>query len=441
MDKTLILEILDDWNGWDSPRETGTPREALARLEPLLEERQVLAISGVRRSGKSTLLRQLGEQVAARYGRERALYVNFEDPRWLPELGPGLLEQIVDAYRERHNPTERAFLFLDEVQEVPDWERWVCSAYDRQQPLKTVVSGSTASLVGGSLGTLLTGRHLATELYPFSLRERLRHQGMVLPEGDYLALRQERTRIRAALAEQLEWGGFPEVCGTPPALARAILQQYFEDIIARDIVFRRPVRDVRTLRALAQFTITNIANELAVGQMAKTYGISLDTVREYLSCLEDAYLVSTVPYASPSLKVVARRGQKAYAVDCGLRNAVSHRFSPDSGRLAENLAFLRLREQGVPTRYWRNGGEVDFVVELDGRPLLINVSYTDSPPERELRSLQPAMSSLGVGSALVVSDDTYREAQDLPEGRIATVPLWYFLVQSLDRLAAESLGG
>ena len=439
MDRTAIWETLDDWNDWASPSDTGTPREALAEIEPFLDERHVLAITGVRRAGKSTLMRQLAERVAERFSREQVLHVNFEDPRWLPELGTQLLEDIVEAYRERHNAGGKAFLFLDEVQAVPDWERWVRSAYDRQQDLKIVVSGSNASLISGTLGSLLTGRHLSFELYPFSLNERLLHQGIGLPEGGYLVLRRQKARIRSALLDHLEWGGFPEICGRAPDFARALLQQYFEDIIARDILFRRSVRDVRALRTLARYAITNISNEIAIGRMANTLSVSADTVREYLGYLQESYLVASAPYASPSLKVVARRNEKIYAVDCGLRNAVSHRFSRDSGRLAENMAFLRLRQQGVRPSYWRNGGEVDFVVDVRGRALIVNVCYADSLPERELNSLQLAMSSLGIEEAIVVSDGLARDATDLPGGRVAVVPLWYFLVSPLEDIVGDAL--
>ena len=438
MNRTAILEILDDWNHWHAQPDTGTPREAVADLASFLDERHILAVTGVRRCGKSTLMRQLGELAAERHDRNQVLHVNFEDPRWLPELGPALLDDLVEAYREQRNPTERAFLFLDEIQAVPDWERWVRAAYDRHRDLKMVISGSTASLIGGTLGTLLTGRHISVELYPFSLRERLLHEGVVVPDGDYYALRRRKTRIRAALAEQIEWGGFPETCGELPDLARVILQQYFEDIVARDVLSRRSVRDARTLKMLAHYSITNIGNELSSTRVAKTLGVSTDTVREYFGYLQEAYLVSGVSYASPSLKVVARRNQKTYAVDCGLRNVVSLRFSRDAGRLAENLVFLRLKTQGVSPSYWRNGGETDFVVETNGLAAVINVCFTDTLPERETRGLECAMSSLNIRNALIVSDNLYREAEDVPLGRAAVVPLWYFLIRPLDTIFQEA---
>jgi len=437
MDRSRILEILNDWNYWQQPAPTGTEREVLGQLEGLLDERHILTLTGVRRSGKRTLMRQLGEVAARRHSREQVLYVNFEDPRWLPELGSGLIDEIVEAYRERYSPGEKAFLLLDEVQNVPEWERWARAIYDRRSDLKMVVSASTASLVEGDLGALLTGRHLAVEVFPFSLGELVRHGGGEVPDGDYQALRRHKTRIRSALATYLEWGSFPETCGKPPEVARLILQQSFEDIIARDVVSRRGVRDARALRALAHYALTNVGNELSVTQTAKTLGISAETVREYLGYLEEVYLVFGVPYASPSLKVVNRRNEKMYAVDCGLRNVVSLRFSRDLGRSAENLAFLWLRHQGLAPRYWRNGAEVDFVVDAGGRRLPINVCCTDSIPAREWNSLQADMAALGASEGLIVSDDLYLEPRTTGDGRVAVMPLWYFLLKPLEAIFGE----
>ena len=223
-------------------------------------------------------------------------------------------------------------------------------------------------------------------------------------------------------------------------MARLILQQYFEDIIARDVVSRRAVRDARTLRALAHYAITNVGNELSVTQTVKTLGISAETVREYLAYLEEAYLVFGVPYASASLKVVARRNEKMYAVDCGLRNVVSHRFSRDAGRLVENTVFLHLKRQGLEPRYWRNGGEVDFVVELDDGALLINVCLTDDVPEREWRGLAQAGAALGADRALLVTDGRYEEATQTGTGRVAVVPLWFFLLKPVQAIADDCFG-
>jgi len=437
MNHAEIMEVLADWNHWDGPADTGTARGALGAVAPWLSERHILVVTGVRRGGKSTFLRQLGEEVARGGCRRQVLHVNFEDPRWLPELGLPLLDQIVSAYRERLRPDDFAYLFLDEIQLVPGWERWVRARYDRDRSVKIVLSGSTSSLIAGALGALLTGRHLSAELFPFSLAERLAHEGHDLPEGDYHDLRSRRDLIRGRLREHLECGGFPEVCARPPVISRTILQHYFEDIIARDVVARHNIRDARALRVLAHYAVTNVANELAPTRTARLLDLSTDTLRQYMAHLEEAYLLGTAGYASPSLKVVAKRNRKVYAVDCGLRNAVARRFSADSGRLAENLVYLRFREQGIQPEYWRNGAEADFILTVGGERLAVNVSFTDELPAREQDSLAHAMSALDIPRGLLVTDGLFRQAETTAAGKVATAPLWYFLLCPTTRLVEE----
>jgi hypothetical protein len=174
MNGEQILAILNDWNFWNTEQECGVPRERyVAQLRRVLDSGQVVVITGPRRSGKSVLMRQLVRSLlSSGVSRQRTLFINFEDPRW-PALDAALLQQVFDCYREFVHHDGKPFVFLDEVQEVEGWEKWVRMMHELDRATM-VISGSNAKLLGGELSSLLTGRHVDQLVLPLSFAERLR---------------------------------------------------------------------------------------------------------------------------------------------------------------------------------------------------------------------------------------------------------------------------
>ena len=167
MGKTDALEIAATWSFWDRPVPPSVPRRVTTPAT--LRESLALVIQGVRRCGKSTLMRQLIERY--RLNPKHCLFVNLEDPRLANALRADTLDAFVSAFRDKHPRVKRLVFFLDEIQAVTGWERWLRSQLDRPAGHVFVVSGSNASLLAGELGAVLTGRHLTVELYPFDLQE------------------------------------------------------------------------------------------------------------------------------------------------------------------------------------------------------------------------------------------------------------------------------
>jgi predicted AAA+ superfamily ATPase len=207
MEKRIILKVLEEWNFWNNDifKQLGMPRSYSDRIGRFLDEREAITISGPRRSGKSTIMYQLMDKVAKRHAIEQTLYVNFEDPAFLPFLSVGLLEEIYDAYRENINPSKKAFIFLDEVQNIPAWEKWVRSYYDKKENVKFVISGSSSKLLSSEFSTLLTGRSVNFEVFPLSFKEFLEFKGLPLSK---VPLKAEQRKIRYHLNEYLRFGGF-----------------------------------------------------------------------------------------------------------------------------------------------------------------------------------------------------------------------------------------
>ena len=200
-----LLRILSRWNRWGDARlESGQPREIVEKLGPFLDTPEIVALVGPRRAGKTTVLFQIMDLLeASGVPREALLHVNLEEPALGPELSMELLERLYTVYRTEVFPEGRAWLFLDEVQRLPGWERWV-RARNETDDVRIFVTGSSSALMAPELATVLTGRHVTFRVLPLSFREFLRFRGIDVPQG----LR-DPPRMRHAVGAYLRWGGFP----------------------------------------------------------------------------------------------------------------------------------------------------------------------------------------------------------------------------------------
>ncbi len=314
----------------------GMIRDRLNSLPDL--ENYALIVSGVRRCGKSTLLHQLLEQKHA-----EALYVNFDDPR-LYDFEISDFQKLDILISESGNKT----LMFDEIQIVKGWERYVRQKLDEN--FKVFVTGSNASLLSRELGTSLTGRHITTELFPFSYKEFCRFKGYVTDE--------------ASVLEYMRNGGFPEFLKTPD---EEILASLLDDILIRDIAVRYGIKDTRGLKRLTLCLLSNIGNLTSANKLREPSGISsTTTVLEYISHLEQSYLISLVPMFNYSLKKQTINPKKIYAIDLGLVNANVSKIKEDEGHRLENMVYNMLRLRYKEIYYHKGIGECDFVVVEKG---------------------------------------------------------------------------
>ena len=330
--KDAISQILTSQKKNLLLKESGLKREALQTLPDLSS--YAMIVSGIRRCGKSTLLFQLLKE---RY--PDAIYLNFEDPR-LYEFEINDFARLDEVIRE----TGSKVLLFDEIQIIKQWERYVRQKLD--ESFKLVITGSNASLLSRELGTKLTGRHITKELFPFSFREfNLFNQLEASPDS---------------LNQYLHTGGFPEYVKQH---ADEILNHIFEDILIRDIAVRYGIRDVRILQRLALYLISNVSKLITANRLKSMFEVgSTNTITEYLSHLEDSYLLQFVPKFDYSLRKQMVNPRKVYAIDTGMVSVNSGSFTEDSGRLLENLVYLHLRRTNRDIYYFSEKGECDFVV-------------------------------------------------------------------------------
>ncbi len=327
--------------------------------------KHIEVISGIRRCGKSTLMKQL---IQARY--QKTAYFNFEDARVYGfEIGdfPKLDEVMgkdIEAY------------FFDEIQNVPDWEIFVRQLHDRNE--KVYLTGSNATLLSKDLGTRLTGRHIRHELFPFSYEE-------------FLTYRQIENTVDSFKLFFLQ-GGFPEYLET---LQTEVLQNLLKDVVFRDIAIRYSIRNTTILMDICLYLLSNIGKEISFNNLRKTFSLgSTNTVSDYLLWLSDAYLLFFLPRFSWSAKSIVANPRKVYAIDNGLVNANTLSFSADRGRMLENAVYQQLRRQGRDLYYFRENRECDFVVFEHKKCLqLIQVCEVLDQDnfKREVEGLQEAM--------------------------------------------------
>ena len=432
-DDNKLFDILAKWNFWDKPSiEAGYPRTLHSQILPHIAPPEIIVIKGVRRSGKSTLMLQPMNVLRGRgVSAEDMLYINFEEPLFIDQPGVEILDRLYRIYRERINPQRFPYVFLDEIQQVPEWERWARVKTDLREA-KLFVTGSAANLIGAEYSTLLTGRNLSFTVYPLSFTEFLSFKGCEEP-FDPIFLARNEPLIRNLLREYLQFGGFPEVVLRETAAGKEkLLKQYFEDLLYRDIVSRYRLRDVRTLKNIAIYCMTNVSNLFSYTRLKNVLSVPLDVVRNYTGYMAETYMIREVPKHSFKINEQLRNPKKIYVMDNGLRNAVSYRFSEDLGRLAENAVYWRLIAQEGDIFYYKNRGEVDFLVRKGMQVTnLIQVSMIGEEEEpvlrRELDALADAMQDLKIDEGMIITES--REGiLEIPQGKIRFVPLWKWLM-------------
>ncbi len=343
----------------------------------------VLVVQGVRRCGKSTLLQQL----MARYEleREQCLHVNFEDPRLAGVLEPTTLESLANAFDARIG--RAGTYFLDEIQWVEGWQRWIRAQVDRPRGRRFVVTGSNAHLLSGELGSTLTGRHTTVELFPFSLVEF------------------RRARPKTTLEDYLDCGGFPATAASPDR--DLILRGYMQDIVERDVRERVGARSSTPLRQLAQMLMESSGAELSLRRAAAALGVSTDTAGLYVEAIESAYLALSCPYFAWSLRKRLVRQSKYYPIDTGLRRVCITSTGADRCKSLEAATYLVLRQRFGAVHHWRGEREVDFVVEHNGRAVPVQVTW-DAPTERHEKGLDEFLAAhRNAGEPVVVTAKSF----------------------------------
>ncbi len=389
---------------------------------------KVVGLAGVRRSGKTFLffdaIRRLTEQGV---DRRRIVYLNFEDDRLNP-IRAEELDLVLRCLRELYPETlnQRVFMFMDEVQNVSGWERWVRRIQDTED-VELYVTGSSSRLLTRDLATALRGRSITLEVFPLSFREMLAFRGIAVISHSA----ENESLIRGALEDYLAWGGFPEIVLADEALRPLILEEYVSLMFYRDVVERYGVRNEKLMRELLRHAFRNTAGLINVSKLHRDFGslgfsVSKNTLFEYLGYLEDAFLVFLVPRQEQSLRKQAHNPRKLHVIDPGLVAAFKANPGRDVGHKLETAVYLEMRRTYKNLFYYINGSEVDL---CDGEgTFFINICWNLA--EAETRRRESGAMALGharwphAQGLLLYHEYIPGVEKDIPE----TCPAWRFLL-------------
>jgi len=365
---------------------------------------RAVSIIGPRRAGKTYFMFQIINQLLSQgLPKEKTVYVNFEDPRLVGAEVNDLLT-FLDVYYEMfpENAKEQCYFFLDEVQNVEGWERFVRFLLDRNQ--RVVVSGSSSKLMSKEIATSLRGRSLRIKVYPFSFREILKANG--IKAGKFYST-YENAKINKLVREYLHWGGYPEVI-LNPHLRAEILKEIIDMTIYRDIVERWKVENLKALRLLLKmlaFSSHLSASRAYRNLKSLGIGVGKATVANYLEYFSDSMVLYPLKPYVKSYKLQEQMGFKPYLVDNGLLRVMG---VEDESRLLENLVFAELLKKGYESNeelfYYvtRNGHEVDFAIK--GEELIqVTAELNENNHEREVKALIEAGRELGIRKLTIIT--------------------------------------
>lgn len=431
MKRNALLTIIAEWlEEWEMP-------SLVFRHQPKIEAdnlRRILAIVGPRRAGKTYFMYQLIQSLLQdkQYSKEHILFLDFEDYR-LGEFTGEDMDELFAAFYQlvgRHP----LFLFFDEIQNLPNWNRVLRTLHNRGQ-FKIIVSGSNSGLMSNEVATELRGRYEDIFMLPFSFREYLRYRDISYTPGSLRTA--TRGNILAAFDDYIKHGGFPEVVmAGNETEQRKLLQNYFKTIFYRDILERYNIKARYVLDALMGEVLENYASIFSTARFEKqlkSNGLpgSRRTIANYFHYLTEVFFVIANEKFSYSPRKRIMNPKKAYLTDTGFA-ALGRPFSENRGRIIENIVAIELFRREMEMYYFKDKNECDFIIKQGRRPAhAIQVCWelNNRNEKRELAGLVDACRSLGLnsGTILTYAQDEEREKDDL---KIFVLPVWRWLLEA-----------
>lgn len=372
---------------------------------------EVLVLTGVRRCGKSVLMQQIRAK-----REEKDYFISFDDDRLLHftvEDFQVLYDVFVEDFGVQHT------FYFDEIQMVDGWERFVDRLYKHGN--KVIVTGSNAKMLSRELGTLLTGRHVSKEVYPFSLSEYMEVTGVEISR-ESLYTTEGRAMLQNVQGEYLLNGGFPQYVKSKNV---EYLRSLYNDILYRDIIVRYKIASDKPLKETVYYLISNATHQFTYSSVAKAVGVkSSETIKDYVSYLEETYLVGQLSKYDVKVGAQVKSPKKIYFIDNALVNIIGFSFSKNEGGRLENAVYVELRRRGKELYYHNDGSECDFIVR-NGMSITeayqVSVSLDDEKTRnRELEGIRSAMKAYSLKEGYIITSEGNEEIE-VEEGVVHVV--------------------
>jgi len=363
--------------------------EYIEKIVPFIDKDVIKVLTGIRRSGKSVMLKLLIEELKNRgINENQFIYINFENLKYrnlknYERLYDFILNKVDDKYKSY-------YIFLDEIQEVEEWERCVNSLrVDEDFNFDIYITGSNAKLLSGELSTYLAGRYIEFVVYPFSFKE-------------FFEIMKEKNKeidLKEAFQDYVKFGGMPFLHNLDYNFEASMqyLQDLYASIILKDITQRNNIRDTDLLERIINYVIMNIGNTFSATSISKFFKnenrkVAIETILNYIKACEEAFLIYRVARNDLLGKKILNVNEKYYIADHGIREAIMENNQKNINQVLENIVYFEMLRRGYNIKIGKvDNLEVDFVCKKNDETIYIQVSYllaSEDTKEREFLVLE-----------------------------------------------------
>jgi len=433
----IIIELIEEWNRDFIPSDL---KERDFDYGMLNFKNKALILVGLRRSGKSYLMFQIIKRLSEKMPKSNLLYINFEDERLL-NTDISILTDLLPTIRTNFDIDEKnpICLFLDEIQSINGWEKWVRRILDKEKNVRIVITGSSSKLSSAEIATEMRGRSVPYYVYPLSFKEFLDFKKISIPKN--LIAHPHRFKIQKAFKEYLLWGGLPEIVLLNKKREKIIvLQEYFNTIVNKEIKERHEIENQTALDALLKLMVSNFASLVSISKLHKTMasiGINTgkNTLSDYLNYIKESFFADFIEIFSCNIKNKLQYPRKSYVADNGFVRALSSKTDLEKGRLLENLVHNTLKRKNQDLSYFQDKGECDFLIKnllKITEAVQVTCELNDNNSKREIEGLLGAMEEFNLKKGLIITENTQKDLEykiDKRRVKIKVVPIWQWLLE------------
>ena len=388
-----------------------------------LDMKEAVILVGIRRSGKSTVYKLvINKMIDAGVNPKTILILNYDEPAFTQYANPLGIRQLIEQ-AEKLTGQKVKYLFLDEIQNVEQWEKFVKISYDTEVYEKIFITGSNAKILESQYITKLSGRYLSYEIKPLSIAEIYEYKGW----SSLLDLLENKPAVMSLIDDLLVYGSFPQVYKTNKKRQKEeLIKVYYETILLKDCIYLGQIRDPKYFRYLTYYILTNATTLQSYRSLAKATQSNDVTVKNYVQILEDSFMIRVVENWSSSQRMINKMHKKIYAADNGLVSKIGFSLSQNRGKLLEHLVYTELSKQGqMDIYYLKDPADVDFIVKRGTQIEAIQVTYelNDHSRDREINNLLKIKSQYGIDRLTVITYD-----QKIDHDDIRIIPVWQYFV-------------